>query len=71
MQSIPKQIDQSDVGIAVKKAKSVGTVGIRNSKVDHQGGHGRPRVQNQQKIQQGNWDALCIKRSMQRVLITT
>ena len=37
MQSIPKQTDQSDVGIAVKKATSVGTVGIRNSKIDHQG----------------------------------
>ena len=36
MQSIRKQTDQSEVGIAVKKATSVGTVGIRNSKVDHQ-----------------------------------
>ena len=37
MQSIHKQTGQSDVRIAVKKATSVGAVGIRNSNVDHQG----------------------------------
>ena len=28
--------NQSDVDIAARKAKSIGTVGIRKSKVDHQ-----------------------------------
>ena len=33
MQSIHKQTYQSDVGIAVKKVTSVGTVGIRSRRV--------------------------------------